>query len=475
MNNLRNNCHHSILAEIKNRYFNFLFRGGLRRKGIYQIKLLLITILLTVCNLIAHTQDISVSESRIGWLKKNVIQLNSIDPSNENFSDLAPFKKSLKNVRLVLLGEESHGDGSTFLAKSRLIKFLHQEMGFNVLVFESGVYDCYYAMQLFNAGTDIRTALRQAVYGMWSNSQEVRPLIDYIGLSHSAGQPLLVAGLDVLFWQDSIHLEMLVKELRQVIKSIDIKDLPENEISDFLAKVQPYVQQDRRKFGKPNDEEVKSFCSTAIELSRSIASSKILNHRDRAFWRCVLETLAFNQQWIRLDPKNIDWDLVQRRDMLMAENLLSLMRDQYPDQKFIVWAASLHNSRNLNEIEVPNDSVTQALYRHKKVMGDVLWKELQDNMYSLAFTAYEGEKGIQSHKPSKLEKPSSNSLEDLLAQTGINNAIVDFRKVKTSGRWLKEKISSRPLGYYEMNASWNLVFDGILFTRVMIPSTKAKE
>ena len=63
----------------------------------------------------------------------------------------------------------------------------------------------------------------------------------------------------------------------------------------------------------------------------------------------------------------------------------------------------------------------------------------------------------------------------MLVQAGIINGIVDFRNLKAGGKWLKEKINSRPFGYREMIASWYLVFDGILFTKLMTPSTKASE
>lgn len=67
-------------------------------------------------------------------LAQRAVAVRSIDPGDEDFADLQPIARALRNARIVLLGEATHGDGGTFLAKSRLIKFLHQELGFDVLV-----------------------------------------------------------------------------------------------------------------------------------------------------------------------------------------------------------------------------------------------------------------------------------------------------------------------------------------------------
>lgn len=435
--------------------------------------LLLTSIMLVVSGFVALGQVHSTPEQKIEWLKKHAIQVRSIEPTDEDFSDLSQLKELLRDVRVVLLGEESHGDGATFLAKSRLIKFLHREMGFNVLVFESGLYDCSKAWQFFNDGADIHSVFRRGVWELWSKSQQVQALIDYVERARALGQPLEFAGLDPGL-VDSTFGESLINELAKLIDSVDFPDRTNGRVTHFLMTVQHLARQDYRsgRMKKPDANELDRFVSTATELAQAVEASSNLIPQERAFWARVLESIAIDVRWLTLDFRNPDMALVELRDMQMARNLISLARDQYPDQKFVVWAASLHNARNLNEIEV-QDSALQALYRHKRVMGDHLWKEFQGKMYSLGFTAFEGEFGAWAGKPRKLEKPSFNSFEDLLARAGMNNAIIDFRRLATGGEWLREELKSRPFGYTEMTARWNAVFDGMMFTKVMTPSTKS--
>lgn len=49
------------------------------------------------------------------FLKKNIIKINSITDADNN--DLSFLDSELEGVEILMLGEQSHGDGSTFLAK----------------------------------------------------------------------------------------------------------------------------------------------------------------------------------------------------------------------------------------------------------------------------------------------------------------------------------------------------------------------
>src|SRR6516162_207942 len=117
-----------------------------------------------------RAQDAPDREARIAWLKKHAIALRSIDPSDEDFTDLEPLRKVIGDARVVQLGEQSHGDGATFHAKARLIKFLHQKMGFDVLAFESGLYDCRKAWALLKGGMEAHEAVSHGVFGIWTRS-----------------------------------------------------------------------------------------------------------------------------------------------------------------------------------------------------------------------------------------------------------------------------------------------------------------
>src|SRR5262245_42302903 len=88
------------------------------------------------------------------WMAAHAVPIRSIDAKDEDFSDLEPLMNAIGSAHVVQMGEPSHGAGSAFAAKVRLIKFLHQRMGFDVLVWESGLYDVQLAQAAMRTPED---------------------------------------------------------------------------------------------------------------------------------------------------------------------------------------------------------------------------------------------------------------------------------------------------------------------------------
>ena len=74
-----------------------------------------------ITSFIISAQNEQILDTTI--LKNITHKIHSIDIVNDN-TDLVFLKDELGLAEIFMLGEQSHGDGSTFLAKTRLIKYL---------------------------------------------------------------------------------------------------------------------------------------------------------------------------------------------------------------------------------------------------------------------------------------------------------------------------------------------------------------
>jgi erythromycin esterase len=419
-------------------------------------------------NASAQERDTSlVNDYRTRWLAENAIVVRSLEFNDTNFADLQPLKKAIGRSRIVLLGEQSHGDGTTFMAKARLIRFLHEAMGFNVLAFESGLYDCHKAWELIQKGENPLISIQRGIFGIWSQSSQVKPLIEYLGNAAASRYPLELAGVDCQI-TGSASRDLLIDDLTRFLDEIKSPIRHEAAWRPFRAKLDSLISGSFSN-KKQTESELVSFNEKLMLLSAQADSlSRLTSAPEAAFWAQVIRGMTAEARMeflkIPLEPRAG----AQERDLQMGENLLWLARRGYPDRKIIVWAATMHSMHNEDQIDTAN---TRFGYKDYRTMGHVVWEAMRDTVYVLGFTAYEGTAGPVNRSARDIGKASKESLENLMRSAGLENAIINFRNLPSSGIWLRQRIFSRPLGYAPKLADWTSILDGMMFTREMSPST----
>jgi erythromycin esterase len=420
------------------------------------------SILLAATLLGAHPAGGEPSDARAAWLARNAVRLRTVDPVDADLSDLQPLKAVFGDARIVLLGEPSHGDGPVFSAKVRLVEFLHREMGFEVLAFESGLYDCRKSWQRLLAGEEARVALRRGVFGIWSSSAQVLPLFDDLGREARGARPLIVAGFDSQLTGIDAR-ESLPGDLTAFLKGIGSPVLADADWPRFLAGLDALASLD----GAVPDAATRAVFLRVLDRLERIGPKT----PDAGFWRQLLESLRVEArgQWV-LAPLRDNAQANNERDVQMAKNLLWLAREAYPGKKIIVWAASRHIARNLERVETLAEPPASA-YPGMRSLGGELAAAFREPVYALGFTAWEGTAGKAGGAVRDIGRARPDSLEGLFQQSGADLAIVDFRRPPEGGGWLRGKLVARPFGYSEMRADWTRVLDGMMFFRTMTPST----
>ncbi|RZK63900.1 MAG: hypothetical protein EOO85_30515, partial [Pedobacter sp.] len=189
-----------------------------------------------------------------------------------------------------------------------------------------------------------------------------------------------------------------------------------------------------------------------------------INSEWKQFWistRLYLPFILAEKKIVKAAPANA----ATLRDSLMAENLVWLVKEKYPKEKVIVWAASWHIGKSLDQKKIVSDKT------YPLVMGDYIKNKIGSKLYSICFTAYDGEWAWYNMPSShRIEVPSGDSFEEIFNQAGFNNAFMDFKynRLATGGQWLEKKHNMRPYGYKEFSRRWPSIFDAVIFNNTMV-------
>jgi erythromycin esterase len=412
-------------------------------------------------------------EVRIAYLKKHAVPVRSIDPKDGDFADLEPLRDVIGGRRVVMLGEATHGDGATFAAKVRLIRFLHERMGFDVLAFESGFYEVRKAWSGMRAGEDPLDAVDQGIDAIWGDSLQTQPLWSYL-----AAQEL--AGFDPQFTGTATH-DSLLKDLGDYLSRADLS--PDaagtaSRVTDALALIakDPGFLQNGSEFKRlrPEDREAARSAfralGQALSLLRASGEPEML---ERDFWIQFLKSsAAFLEQSRLIDldalPTGGTDAAINLRDHQMGENFLWLAQRAFPTRKVIVWAATSHIIRRRYSMAGKRDPMIP--------MGEWIDKAMGSEVYVLGFTAYKG-RWATIHMPeaTELEAAAPNSLEDLMFAAGLDSAWLDFRNLPAEGAWLRVPLSCRVLRYLPTTTDWSRFLDGVFFIKETFPSGRVEK
>lgn len=424
---------------------------------------------------------VPVVEEQVSWLRDNAVRIR-LDSSDANFDDLQPLKALIGDARIVQLGEQSHGDGTCFEAKIRLIKFLHQQMGFDVLAFESGLYDCWKADQAFQASRQAKLAddagldkpetspleiAQRGVFGIWTGCEQLSPLWDYLA-GHPDDNPRLeLAGFDCQFTA-SASRDFFIDDLTAVMEKLGI-ELPSDSGDEFVAQLRRLIR------GETFNGSKKEWLGTLDQIASSLEraqSTTPTEMQKQMIWQQQLKSLQAFADYTIAEVKTrpaMTEQSVNARDAQMAENLIWLAEKRFPDRKIIVWAASFHIMRNPSEIEVPSKVVD---YTNVVPMGHLVDQHFGDSVYTVGFTAASGQAGAWFRPPFDLDSPPQGTLEDLCLRAGLEQAFIPLKQTSPHNipQWLTKKIFARPLGYSWMMASWARHFDALIFQKEMEPA-----
>jgi erythromycin esterase len=424
------------------------------------------------------------------WMAGHAVTVRSIDAKDEDFSDLEPLMTAIGSSRVVQMGEPSHGAGSAFAAKVRLIKFLHQRMGFDVLVWESGLYDVRLAQAALRTAEDPVAAAKRGILTIWSNAEEVRPLLEYVKASQATTSPIDVAGMDMkptaartdeLFMAD---LRAFVGALQDATFRARVLALVDRVVDTYGRMRAPKAKEDLQDFQKSVDDLL------AGVRSHRTSFEQVRGGMEVAFMEHAIANLRGHGTSVyhrgRADRPTgaaaniLDFEEWSGRDELMASNLQWLIKQRYAGRKIVVWA---HNAHLLNGYFAANWASVHARPQPggMKPTGAYIGELLKDDVYSIAVTTYEGEEGwANGQKRGAIQPASAGSFESRLHALGKPYVFLDFRAVDGNPKHpMHAPQSLRISGYGKPTSDYGndtvpdltKAYDAVLFIDRMAPAT----
>ena len=410
-----------------------------------------------------HAQD----AGWITWLREHHHPLRT-QPAGapDDFADLQFLKPILEGRRIVQIGESHHSVAEYGAVKTRLIKFLHQEMGFEVLAFESSIYECFAADLRQLSATD---ALFATIFGVWA-FEEVLPLFEYLKRTQTSARPLAFAGFDP---QISSRTGVATRPafFRRVVGVID--PVYANEVASVDTQFIDRIQRDGPAYARDEEDRLVAFYThlgAFLETNREALLAAFPGDASPLIAQRVAWSSVKLVQLLRSYGNNPDDASLQGhmaiRDHAMADNLTFLARELHPDKKIIVWAANIH-------VRHANAATTWVF----PTMGKWLAERFRDELYTIGLYLNRGTvPGTRSLFSIDAAEPGT--MERLLSDAGASPLFVDLlHQSRSNGtRWMFEPMLSRDASISGPQAMLPVLivprdqYDGLLFIdRVSAP------
>lgn len=380
----------------------------------------------------ALAQQVTVAPEVSSWLRENAIPFNTTDP-NSDFEDLMPLKELIGDARIVALGEDTHGTHEFFQMKHRLLRFLVEEMGFNVFAIEANWPEANLVNDYVQTGQGDPAELLQGLYFWTWNTQEVLDMILWMRAhNENPGDAPQVSffGFDMQFYK--MAMDNVVAYLEQV----DPDRM--GQTTDLYRCFRQYT--DRELIYAHLSVETRTACRANLQsvydrLNQQKSSYEVRSSPEefaRALQNARIVLQAEGDAVLGAEGYQL------ARDRYMAENIAWLLDQAGPNAKIVLWA---HNG-HVNKYDAD-----------PRPMGAYLRERYGDQMVVFGFSFYQGSFNAWEWHGSLTELPATLPPEDSYEYTfhnaGLPLFFLDLRRLPSdspAANWLLTSHPFREIG-----------------------------
>lgn len=323
-------------------------------------------------------QHLKQEESQ--YLNENIISLSSTPDFGQ--IDWSFIDKDIKDKRIIAIGEFNHGAKEVFEIRNSLVAYLHENHGFDIILFESGMGEILLPNEKKKLISPEK--MTKGFFGIWQ-TQAFADLMSYI-----QKEEIEMAAFDVQ--RSARHFEQYLNAYLgssqidpQMYKHLEsrfgsLQNRFSKESYDTLYHETTDLIQDYTELKDQFYREFDDSLSTELKLCKQVIQNRI------AYLKYFL---AFS--------KTKDWhERFTARDSIMADNVIWLSEELYPNQKLIVVAHNYHISK-FNEVE--------------ETMGETLANHFGDQYFTIGSYGLSGSYAGNNGKAKKIEPADSTNTD----------------------------------------------------------------
>lgn len=402
----------------------------------------------------------------VTWMRQNAIPLRIVE-AGHGFADLQPLQQVLKDVRIVGLGEATHGTKEFFQFKHRMLEFLVTQMNFNAFAIESSYAACQPINDyiLYGKG-DHAAVLSGQGYVAW-DTEEFARMVEWLRTYNKSvrdEKKVRFYGLDL--WYNRLGREKLFQYLGKHSSDKSALTSPLFQTLSALEAKWPMQITDE---DRTTMEKVLPQLEALINHFTS-QRDKLVNASSLAEFEQVLQYTRVMRQWVKANIAKSN----AVRSAYMAENLEYLIDRAGPAARFVIWAHDVHilgsSGRDVEDSPTNN------------YLGYYLRKKYGDGYYAFSLEFNQGsylsrvlQPGLPpgEFKEATLPPAPTGSLPWYLSRTKVGDLVLNLRTPsdnQTVEQWLSapQVVHYVTWGYQapsDVYAKMNIkkYYDGIVF------------
>jgi erythromycin esterase len=383
-----------------------------------------------------------------------------------DFSDLQFLKPLLAGARIVQLGENSHGTAEPTVVRARLARFLHQELGFNVIAFESSLFLGHRGDARI-ATASPQSVLTASLVGVW-HTREMLPLFDYMKSTRAGAAPLRLAGFDVQpIGSGKRERPQFFADLIAIVNGDYAAEVKQFDAA-FVAELD--------KGGSARREYLRANAAALIKGYERLAAfvdehgAAIGKGAGREAALVAAQEARSMAAYVRFQTAPDMKDYAETRDRGMADNVIFLAERLFPNQKIIVWGHNYHLRYDNGSI-APRAEVFPGVAARS--MGGWVRERFGSAVYTVGQYEHEGRSVDNARVPYDIAPAPDGSLERRLGAAGSPPSFVDLKTAASlpGFAWFAQPIAARFNGQHEQTLVPVRQYDAVLFLGRVSPVT----